>query len=168
MSKERVIKIARQMIEDNGLINLSCSDLCNKSHIPFGSFPHIMGCNFSEFIEQMKNETDENKAFKSNKKRAVSSVLRKDQILNVAIDLSKKYGYQKIKRSDISHHAGVSENLISNYFGTMIKLKRLIIRHAIKNNIIEIIAQGIANNDPHVKKASKELKEKAIKLISSY
>ena len=94
--------------------------------------------------------------------------MRKDQILNVAICLSKTHGYHKITREAIAHHADVSASLVSRYFNTMNQLRRTIIRAAIKQKIPEIIAQGIANRDARVQDIPDELRAKALQLISGY
>lgn len=161
-NKERVKKIALIMIEESGLINLSMRDLCKHADIPVGSFAHIMGCTFSDFIRTLNKDT---KQYTVNKSRT-DPLLRKDQILNIAVDLSKKVGYHNVTRQDIAGGAGVSMGLVTNYFGTMKKLKRTVMRFAVNQGILEIIAQGLANNDPHAKKAPDELKAKAVASIA--
>lgn len=155
------------MIEESGLINLSRLELCKAANIPVGSFPHVMGCNFSEFINVLYKEVEQTKIYAVSKTRT-HPLLRKDQILNAAVDVAIKNGYNKMIREDIATKADVSMGSVTNYFGTMTKLKRAVIRAAINRNIPEIIAQGIANNDPHVKKAPDELKKKALALIANY
>ncbi len=56
--------------------------------------------------------------------------------------------------------------LVSKYFGTMKQLKREIIRAAIKQEIPEIIAQGLANGDKRAAKAPQQLKERAIEIFA--
>lgn len=167
MNKEQIKAVALDMIEQNGLINLSRADLCEKVGIANGSFVHVMGCTFTEFIEDLKQSVVETGEFKVNKIR-VNPELRKDQILNIALELSKHYGYNNITRDDIRKRAGVSAGLVSKYFNTMTQLRRTIMRAAIHKNIPEIIAQGLANNDDHAKKAPPELKKQAAQLIANY
>ena len=54
MKREKVKQTAIDMVEEAGLINLSRSALCARAGIPDGSFPHVMGCNFSEFVEELR------------------------------------------------------------------------------------------------------------------
>ena len=164
-NKERVKEVALAMIEKSGLINLSRFELCKKADIPFGSFPHVMGCTFSEFISGLYKEVKETKVHTVNKTR-VLPLLRKDQILNASIDVALNNGYDKMTRCEIALYAGVSVGLITNYFGTMRQLKRAVMRAAIQREIPEIIAQGLANNDPNAQKASDELKAKAVASIA--
>ena len=93
---------------------------------------------------------------------------RKDQILIAAVELAKEVGYNVMTRDAIAVKAGVSMGLVTHYFETMIQLRRDVIRYARKNNIPEIIAQEIANQDKHAKKASPELKAKAVELLANY
>lgn len=167
MDKEQITQIAIEMVKESGLINLSRRELCERAGIPDGSFPHVVGCTFSEFVESLKTLTD-NIIIHPVVKSRVDPKLRKEQILNTALDLAKKHGYHKITREAVAYHAKVSEGLISRYFNTMVQLRRALMRAAIHREIPEIIAQGIANNDDHVKKAPTELRNKALELIANY
>lgn len=169
MKREYIKKVAINMVAKSGLINLSRKGLCDAVCIPDGSFTNIMGCTFSEFIEKLKLEnvaTDIDVCKKVIKTRT-DPELRKDQILNVIVNMAHKTGYIELTRNDIANKAGVSVGLITKYFGTMKQLRRTIIRTAIKQESIEIIAQGLANNDTHAKKAPAELKTKAAILIAT-
>jgi len=165
--KSHITNTALDMVHENGLINLSRRELCERAGIPNGSFPHYMGESFTEFVSRIKKvtENEDDKHYPVIKTRA-NPELRRDQILKVAVELSIKQGYQHIRRDGIAEVAGVSEGLVTNYFNTMTQLRRDIIRVAIKKEIPEIIAQGLANGDKHARKASPELKEKAAKMIA--
>ena len=166
MIRQEVKEVAICMVRGFGLINLSRRDLCERAGIPDGSFPHIMGCNFAEFIDELKEEKIEGGAHVVSKSRT-DPALRRDQILTVAVDQSKEIGYNNITRDNVAEGAGVSMGLVTRYFGTMCKLKRQVMRYAIKNEIAEIIAQGLANGDNHAKKAPPELKAEAATLLAN-
>ena len=165
--KAHITNIALEMIHDNGLINLSRLELCERAGIADGSWLYHMGCSFTEFVSklrpQVKDQTTHNVV-----KLRVDPALRKDHILNAAIKVAKKKGYNKITRDDVAEAAGVSMSLITHYFETMNQLKRDIMRTAVKRGIPEIVAQGLVNKDRHALKASKELKTKAAHLIANY
>ena len=93
---------------------------------------------------------------------------RKDQILVAAVELAKEVGYNVMTRDAIAIKAGVSMGLVTHYFETMTQLRRLVMRYARNNDIAEIVAQGIANQDEHARKAPPELKAKAIELLANY
>lgn len=91
--------------------------------------------------------------------------LRRKSIIESAILLSKIHGYNKVTRDQIADHAGVATGTINSHFGTMLKLRRDIMRAAIAGQVLEIIAQGLSHNDPHAKKAPPGLKRKAIESL---
>lgn len=165
--REQVKEVAVCMVKGEGLINLSRRELCERAGIPDGSFPHIMGCNFSDFVEELKLENIQEIAHSVSKTRA-NPELRKDHILNIAVAMAKVSGYNKITRDKIAEGAGVSMGLVTRYFGTMNQLKTAIMRRAIKQGIAEIIAQGLANGDDHAKKAPAELKAEAATLLANF
>jgi len=166
--KNHITNTALDMVHESGLINLSRRELCERAGIPNGSFPHYMGESFTEFVSRIKKAIpdDDDKHYPVIKTRA-NPELRRDQILNVAVTLSVRCGYNNIRRDHVAEVAGVSEGLVTKYFNTMTQLRRDIIRSAIKKEIPEIIAQGLANGDKHAKKAPPELKNKAANIIAT-
>lgn len=163
--KNHVTNTALDMVYENGLINLSRRELCDRAGIPDGSFPHIMGETFTEFVSRIKKVAVEENNFPVVKTRT-NPELRREQILNVAVEMADKDGYNNITRDAIAETAGVSMGLVTRYFGTMKQLRRDIIRVAIKREIPNIIAQGLANGDPHARKAPKNLKSQAANIIA--
>lgn len=166
MKRERVKQTAIDMVEEAGLINLSRSALCARAGIPDGSFPHVMGCNFSEFVEELRDLCAGPQHVVT--KNRANPALRKDQILNVAVTMATAVGYNKVTRDAVAEGAGVSMGLVTRYFGTMKNLRRDIMRFAIRNEVAEIIAQGLVNGDDHARKAPAELKAQAAALLAHF
>ncbi len=166
MNRKEVKNIAIQMVKEIGLINLSRGDLCTRADIPDGSFRHIMGTSFAAFVAELSAEGVVSATVPVSKSRT-SPALRTDSILNAAVELAREVGYRHITRDAIAGRAGVSMGLVSRYFGTMAQLKKEVMRRAVKQQILEIIAQGLANNDDHAQKAPKGLKQQAVKLIAN-
>jgi DNA-binding transcriptional regulator YbjK len=166
MKREQVKAVAVEMVKEAGLINLARRELCDRAGIPDGSFPHVMGSTFAEFVEELRNENIEQGMAPVSKRRAPAA-LRKEQLLDVAIDLAVEENYAKITRDSVAERAGVSMGLVTKYFGTMNQLKTEVMRAAVKRGIPSIIAQGLATGDSRAKKAAPELKEKAIALLAN-
>lgn len=167
MKREQVKAVAIEMVKETGLINLARKELCERAGIPDGSFPHVMECNFSEFVNELRDEHIEQK-FAIVSKSRVPAVMRKENILGVALLLAKDIGYTKITRDGVAEKAGVSMGLVTKYFGTMHRLKVDVMRAAIKQEVPEIIAQGLANGDERAKKAPQQLKDQAAVLIFNF
>lgn len=165
MNREKVKLAAIAMVKQAGLINLSRRELCDSAGIPDGSFPHVMGCNFADFVEELREEGIETPDVPVSKSRA-NPGLRRDHILNVAIEMAKVKGYHKITRDGVAGSAGVSMGLVTRYFGTMLQLRNKVVCYAIKNELLEIVAQCIVNDHPKAKKVSPELRAKAMSAYS--
>lgn len=159
-TKEALEIVAIEMIREIGLINLSRQALCEKAGVKYGSFTHIMGCNFNEFINQMNARGETGPNLPISKARA-HPALRKDRILQAALAVATSLGIDKMTRAEISEQAGVSTGLITRSFGTMIALKRDVMRAAVKMELLPVIAQGLASGDRHACKAPEELKQRA-------
>ena len=164
MTRSKIHGLAVKLVEENGLINLSRAGLCKEAGIPDGSFPYVMGCNFSEFVEELRTMGLSSPLRKVSKSRA-NPELRKEHILDTAVAVAKSTGYNKVTRDQVAEAAGVSPGLISRYFPAMKQLRSSIMRQAVRHEIPEIIAQGLAADDDRAKGAPSELKNKAVQLL---
>ena len=98
---------------------------------------------------------------------------RRGQILDAALELAARDGYQNITRETVAARAGCSNGLVTERFGTMGQLKRAVIRAAVARaadpmrddaptGILRIIAQALADGNDHAKKAPAALRERAL------
>ena len=86
---------------------------------------------------------------------------RRDQILSAALILAEAQHYADITRDDIAHKAGVSMGLVTHHFGSMVQLRRALMRFAVQQECVPVVAQGLASRDAHALKAPDALKERA-------
>jgi AcrR family transcriptional regulator len=94
--------------------------------------------------------------------------IRRELILRAAIESARQPGgWSLITRQVIANAAGCSEGLVSRYLGDMKDARKHIMRAAIKDEIVEIIAQSIVCHDGYaVKKWLPEtLKQKALQSL---
>lgn len=91
---------------------------------------------------------------------------RKAQIMESAVIVATRDGFDKLTRELIAEQAEISPSLINQYFNTMTGLRRAVMRHAVRNEILSIIAQGIATRNPYAFKASAELIQRAVATLS--
>ena len=90
---------------------------------------------------------------------------RKAAILGHAIGLAKEVGYSHITRDEVASRAGVAGGLVTFYFKSMDRLKREIMREAVRLAHFDIVLQGLAAKDIIALDAPSELKAKAAELI---
>jgi hypothetical protein len=83
---------------------------------------------------------------------------RHDEILAAAVRLACDVGYTHVTRDAIALAAGCSPALVSEMFGTMCATRRVIMRAAVANHVLPVIAQGLALRDPHALRAPAELR----------
>ena len=101
------------------------------------------------------------------KKAKLARNERRSQILAASLILSASKGYTKVTREEIAEKADVAPSLVSDHFGTMAEFRRCIMRHAVEQGNVAVIAQGLAARDPHARKASDALKKQAAALLCS-
>lgn len=95
-------------------------------------------------------------------RREKNKGIRKEEILIAAAKLAERVGYQNVKRESLAREIGCSASLLSYHFGTMDQLRRGIMRHAIRCNLLTIVAQGLVVGDPHAKKVPDNIKREAL------
>jgi AcrR family transcriptional regulator len=95
----------------------------------------------------------------------LSGAEREVQILAAAVTAAETYGYTRFTLQQVATIAGVDKSLPIHYFGTMVKLRRKVMRAAIKRECLAVIAQGLALRDPHAQKAPDELRQRALQSL---
>jgi len=153
---------AREIVREQGIANLTRAVVCAAAGIPEGSFNAAMGCTFEAFRDEIRKEVGIGPVGVPVSVGRLDSKLRKADLLQVALQLSSKYNYTNVTRWAVAQRAGVSPSLVSRYFNTMTQLRRDVMRHAVREGLLDIVAQGLFAKDPHALKAPRELKEKAL------
>lgn len=87
---------------------------------------------------------------------------RVKELLDVAIALAVEHGYLKVTREQIAEAAGVSPALVSHHLGTMADMRRTLVRQAVTRQVLKVVGQALASNDPHARKAPDALKNAAL------
>lgn len=96
----------------------------------------------------------------------MSAPEREAQILAAALTSAERYGYSRFTLQQVADAAGVDKTLPLHYFGTMVQLRRKVMRAAIKREALAVIAQGLAIRDPHAQKAPAELRARALQSLA--
>lgn len=76
---------------------------------------------------------------------------KKDDILRVALNLFRAYGFSKVSVADIAREANVSHVTVYNYFGSKDNLVRDIIKRAI-SEILETSRELVTSDLPFIEK----------------
>lgn len=88
--------------------------------------------------------------------------VRKDAILDAAVQLALDTGLCNVRLIPVAERAGVTNGLVSHYFGTVKQLHRAVVRHAIHREILPIVAQALAAGDSDARKAPDDVKSRAL------
>ena len=164
-NKNKIEQIAGKLVMESGIVNLSRAEVCKRSGLPEGSFDAVMGCNFQTFRLAIQERFGDGPPNAPIKVKRAKKDMRRDAILRAAVELSRKKGYMSVTRSDIAEAAGVSPALVTLYAKTIPQLRRDIMRYAVQNGVLEVIAQGLAARDGHAQKASVELQRQAMESV---
>lgn len=99
-----------------------------------------------------------------NKSKVAAS---KENIIVAALRVAAKPGgWSKLTREKVAIEAGCGEALVSKYFGTMVAFRRALMRAAIHQAVLPIVAQGLAAGDKCAQKAPDALKKSALSTLA--
>lgn len=87
---------------------------------------------------------------------------RKAQLLAHALALSERGDYRRVTRKDVAARAGIAESLVSYYLGTMVEMRRAIMRAAVSRECVAVVAQGLAAKDRYAQRAPAGLRAAAV------
>jgi len=90
---------------------------------------------------------------------------RAAQLLDAAIRVARKVGYQTMTRGAIAAEAGCTAPLLNAYFGGVEELRNAVVDHAIQSRDLRIIAQLLAVGDPRTRRVPKVIRLEAIATI---
>lgn len=102
-------------------------------------------------------------------RRAGEKIKRKTRakVLRKAMQLAQTEGWQWTTRAMIAQAAGVSVGAVSGAYGSMIELKREVMREAVRLEILPLIAQGLAEQSPIAQSAPASVKQRAIATLAT-
>lgn len=92
---------------------------------------------------------------------------RTRELLAVALRLAAAQGWQSVTREDIALAAGVSPALVSARLGTMDAMRRSVMRAAVAQRVVAVVAQGLALKDRQAMKADETLRRQAAAYIAA-
>ena len=91
--------------------------------------------------------------------------IRRQQILDAALKLAEKRGFDRLTRETIATAAGTSVGLVSHYFTSMASMRKAVMKEAVSRESLDVIAHGIAVNHIHTRKLSGELKRRVLEHV---
>lgn len=162
--RDRIRRIACGLVRKHGIVNLSRARVCEITGVPVGSFEYVMGSNFSDFRTSVREEVGRGPPDAPIRVLRACASSRREAILRAAVGLSRRVGYLSVTRGAIAKAAGVSPALVTLRFEGMALLRADIMRYAVRESVLEVIAQGLAFGDPLAKAAPPELQRRAVEL----
>lgn len=93
--------------------------------------------------------------------------VRSGQILAAAVKLAKTKGFTALTRDGIADEAKVSTGLVSNYFGSMDAMRNEVMRVAVRDEILPVVAQGIVAKNRIATRAPVTLRQRALASLAT-
>ena len=91
--------------------------------------------------------------------------LRTVELIDVALRLAAADGWRALTRERIAVAAGVSPALVSARLGTMDQMRRSVMRAAVKQRVVAVVAEGLALRDKHAMAADESLRALAAEWV---
>ena len=157
---------ALNLIESEGLINVTRARLCELAGIPSGSFANVAGVGFTEFVERLMAEGHVG-PLDSPAIRRAHPVLRRAQLIAAATRIAEDKGFMSVGRAEVAKRCGVSVALVAKYIACSTEdLSTEIMAHAVERGIAAVVAQGLAVRHPLATAAPEEIKAQAARHLT--
>lgn len=93
---------------------------------------------------------------------------RKEQLLQVALEIAEEVGYHKLNRLMIVKRMDgeITDGLVSKYFGQRHALRQTVLYAGIQRGNLKILAQGLEQGDAYARQAPKQLRTAAKALVA--
>ena len=92
----------------------------------------------------------------------MTTEVRKEAVLEAALLVAQKIGFNKMRACDIAEKAECSHGLVFARWTTLGQLRRAVMRAAIQRRVLSIVAEGLALGDKDARKAPDDLKKAAL------
>lgn len=90
---------------------------------------------------------------------------RKLSIFEAMLPLAETHGYEFVTRDMLGGALGITGNAVQYHFGTMCALREEFMGFAVRNEILSIIAQGVARGNEQALKAPADLRGRAVRSL---
>lgn len=87
---------------------------------------------------------------------------RRAAILAVALPLAVKHGYASLSLRQVADAAGVTHPNVLHHFGTMAEFRTALMRQAIAERNLRVLAQGLAAKDKTARRAPEAMRKAAL------
>lgn len=101
------------------------------------------------------------------KRKRLKPDARKNDVLSLALRLAATRGYNRITRDQVAKAAGVTGPALTYHFGSMGQFRRQLMRLAVSEGCLAVVAQGLAAGDPQALKAPESLRRRAVEAMLS-
>ena len=91
---------------------------------------------------------------------------RRKEILDAALKLAEKRGFDRLTQGTIARAAGISVSLIPYYFKSMNGMRKAVMKEAINCESLGVIAHGVAVNHPLTRQMDPLLRHRALAHIA--
>ena len=97
--------------------------------------------------------------------KRLDPAVRTAELLTVALRVAATRGWRTMTREDIAAAAQCSAGLVSARLGTMDAMRRSVMRAAVRERVVRVVAEGLAIGDAQARKAPEDLKRLAADLL---
>ncbi len=93
--------------------------------------------------------------------------VRKSAILDAAVNHAEDVGYQNMTLKSVADAANCSTGLVIRYFTKMALLRSAVMHEAVRNDVLAVVAQGLAAKDSIACGAPIEIRNAALASLTT-
>jgi AcrR family transcriptional regulator len=93
--------------------------------------------------------------------------VRTAELIVVALRVAGATGWRTLTHAAVAQAAGVSQGLVVARLGTKAEMLRSVMRAAVRDGVVPVVAEGLAAGDTHARRADRELKKRVAKWMGA-
>ena len=97
--------------------------------------------------------------------RMNDSTARKETIIQAALRVAKRDGFEAIEKTSIAKEGKFSDALLYHYFKGVPEIKKLVMKRAVAGKLVPIVSRGIALGYTEVRGIPEGLKNEAVEYM---
>lgn len=90
---------------------------------------------------------------------------RTESLIKIALLLASARGWRTLTHAEVALAAGVSPGLVVARLGTKTEMLRSVMRAAVREGVVAVVAEGLAVGDKQAMRADADLRERAAQWV---
>lgn len=164
---EEFLSTVERIARRDGLLNVTAGGLCHEFGCTITTLRKRLGMPFGKVLKRLhKIGVPLYKEGDTPVTLRTYPAIRRDYLIEAALSLAKRNKTYWLTRETLAAYAHVAPATVTYHLGTVDKMRKLIMREAVKRKVAEVVALGLAGGDSIARRAPADVRQAALDSLS--